>query len=81
MTNQILVAVIMDLGRDLKDDEYVAELLAKEAKEASKKYSEQGLQALLPKRPAQTFRTSVELKLMPVFTGLPMLRPNRTRGS
>jgi hypothetical protein len=32
------------------DDDYVAQLLAKEAEEASKKYSELGVRALLPTR-------------------------------
>ena len=32
------------------DDDYVAQLLAKEAKEASKKYSELGVRGLLPTR-------------------------------
>jgi hypothetical protein len=32
------------------DDDHIAELLAKEAKEASKKYSALGIRALLPTR-------------------------------
>jgi hypothetical protein len=34
------------------EDDYVAQLLAKEAKDASKKYSELGVRALLPTRSA-----------------------------
>jgi len=36
--------------KDLEDDEYVAKLLAEDAKAASKRYSAIGLQALLLKR-------------------------------
>lgn len=39
------------------DDDSVAELLAKEAKEASRKYSQLGLQALLPRRSGSSVYT------------------------
>ncbi|BDD63400.1 hypothetical protein MAP00_008295 [Monascus purpureus] len=36
---------------DLSDDDYVARLLAREARDSSLKYSSQGLEAYMPKRP------------------------------
>jgi hypothetical protein len=48
---QCLATSIVMASRDsATDDDYVAQLLAKEAKEASKKYSELGVRALLPAR-------------------------------
>ncbi|KAJ5766829.1 uncharacterized protein N7511_004445 [Penicillium nucicola] len=38
------------------DDDYVAQLLAKEARESSLKYSSQGLSALMPSKPASNAR-------------------------
>jgi hypothetical protein len=61
------------------DDDYVAQLLAKEAEEASKKYSELGVRALLPTRsayldiPTKADGTNV--------LGLQLLRRNQTRDS
>jgi hypothetical protein len=45
----------MATRENVTDDEHVAQLLAKEAKEASKKYSELGVRALLPTRSATHF--------------------------
>lgn len=48
---QCLATSIVMASRDsTTDDDYVAQLLAKEAEEASKKYSELGVRALLPTR-------------------------------
>lgn len=44
------VLLVMSLRDSFTDDDYIAQLLAKEAKEASKKYSELGVRALLPTR-------------------------------
>lgn len=40
---------------DLSDDDYVARLLAREARDSSLKYSSQGLEAYMPKRCAGVF--------------------------
>jgi hypothetical protein len=48
---QCLATSIVMASRDnATDDDYVAQLLAKEAEEASKKYSQLGVRALLPTR-------------------------------
>ena len=48
----LCLVVVMALRDSFTDDDYIAQLLAKEAEEASKKYSELGVRALLPTRSA-----------------------------
>jgi hypothetical protein len=63
------------------EDEYIAQLLAKEAKEASKKYSELGVRALLPTRSAGYVPSLRPELIYYSFSGPRQLPRNQTQDS